>query len=692
MVAEAPVGAPLCTFLEGPAGGGKSTAAVARLLHLLASGTRGDAILVWVPQRSLGLPYARALKSPGAPAGPRVDVLSLSGLARRSIDLYWPMVAERAGFFQPGQPPAFLTLETAQYYADQAIQPLWDRGAFGDVVIGRQRLTSQILDNLNKSALVGFSHEEIGERLSSAWTGASSRLRVFEAVQEAASSFRALCLSKNVLDFSLQLDTFVRNIWMDPGLRARLTAKYRYLIADNLEEDTPVSHDIVRTWVGQAAQSLLIVDHDGGFRTYLGADPVGAALLAELSDRRVLLTYSFVTSPQVNALATSWSATQGLDLRPSTRLAERQTDVGFASLRTRYFTDAIRVVVDEAAHLIKDEQVSPSDVAIVAPFVDDMLRFVLTRELDRAAIPVRTHRPSRALREEPAVRCLLTLARLAHPEWGMCPEASDVAQALSMAVTGLDWTRASYLAAITYQRKGHRPRLTGFGQLKAEVQERITFDAGRRYDRLVKYIHDYHTGTGWPLDIFLSKLFEDVLARPGFGMHRNLDAAAASASLLESVRQFRWALGGASPDDLGPSYLSMVDAGVMAAQYLARDAEEAEAVTVAPVHTFLAQNRLVGYQFWLNTEALTWGRRLYQPLTHPFVLSRRWPVERQWTEQDENDATVETLRRLVLGLVRRCRSRVYFASSELSIRGHEERGPLLRWVQRLLRDSSSPAA
>jgi len=42
---------------------------------------------------------------------------------------------------------------------------------------------------------------------------------------------------------------------------------------------------------------------------------------------------------------------------------------------------------------------------------------------------------------------------------------------------------------------------------------------------------------------------------------------------------------------------------------------------------------------------------------------------------------------VVLGLLRRCRRRVYLGMSELNPRGREERGPLLEWVQRLLRET-----
>ena len=108
---------------------------------------------------------------------------------------------------------------------------------------------------------------------------------------------------------------------------------------------------------------------------------------------------------------------------------------------------------------------------------------------------------------------------------------------------------------------------------------------------------------------------------------------------------------------------------------------------IGPAYTFLTENRPVDYQFWLNANSPSWGRRLYQPLTHPFVLTRHWPRQRKWTEEDEFRAGQTMLRRVVQGLLRRCREKVYVAMSDLNPRGSEERGPLLAWIHRLQREA-----
>jgi len=132
-----------------------------------------------------------------------------------------------------------------------------------------------------------------------------------------------------------------------------------------------------------------------------------------------------------------------------------------------------------------------------------------------------------------------------------------------------------------------------------------------------------------------------------------------AANLVESVRKFRWAVGEvltAEGVDAGREYVQMVEEGVIAAQYLGSWANQPEdAVYLAPAYTFLMSNRPVEVQFWLDVGGRGWYERLYQPLTHPYVLSRHWLPDAPWTDRDEYAASLAALRRLARGLTRRCR-------------------------------------
>ncbi|HEX9012542.1 MAG TPA: UvrD-helicase domain-containing protein, partial [Anaerolineaceae bacterium] len=266
-------------FLEGPAGCGKTTAAVERMLALLSGGFSPDQLLVLAPQRSLLAPFQARLRESALAPGGLPDLLTVNGLAQRLIELFWPLVASEAGFALPDQPPTFLTIETAQYYMAHLVRPLLDQGYFESVSIDRNRLYSQILDNLNKAALAGFPHTEIGERLSAAWKGESAQRRVYQDVQACADRFRDYCLGHNLLDFSLQMELLAGTLWQSEPCRTYLTERYSGLIYDNIEEDTPLAHDLIAGLLPRLDSSMLVMDWDAGYRRYLGADPEDACRL-----------------------------------------------------------------------------------------------------------------------------------------------------------------------------------------------------------------------------------------------------------------------------------------------------------------------------------------------------------------------------------------------------------------------------
>jgi superfamily I DNA/RNA helicase len=693
-IAEAPPTAKV--FLHGPAGTGKSTSASARLRRLLASGVAGDSILVLTPQRTLQEPYLAVARSPETASGTEVTAATLGGLARRMCDLFWPLASEQAGFASPTRPPHFLTLETSQYYLAQIVRPLLAQGYFDSVTMDRNRLYSQILDSLNKSSAVGFLYTDIGSRLDSAWDGEPGQRRIYADAQDCATRFRQFCLQHNLLDFSLQLEIFWTHLWNHPTVHSYLVKAYRHLIYDNVEEDVPRAHDIVRGWLPDLDSALLVYDDDAGFRHFLGADRETGWGLRELCEMDASLQRSFVMSSAVEDLGSSLAA--AIDSSNPSRPRAGSPPVVDAQLaleviEAKFYPELLDEIVGRISSLIDGDAIAASDLVIVAPYLSDALSFAITSRLQAAGIAWRTHRPSRSLRDEPATRALLTLAALAHPHWDARPPHFDVSHAF-MFVLKLDLVRAQLLTEIVY-----RPRefsLAPFEQITGEMQERITSLGGSRYSRLRTWIHAYRAHPPLPLDHFLRRLFGELLSQPGYGFHQDLDAARIAGSLVESARNFRLAMQPtvASSDnpamDLSREYVAVLEDGILAAQYLEpwKPAPQ-QAILVAPAYSFLMANRPATIQFWLDPGSSGWFQRLDQPLTHTNVLSRSWPLDRKWTFAEEQKANIDTMGRLVLGLVRRCRQKIVLCTSRVGESGFEQRGPLLSAFQTVLEDSNA---
>jgi hypothetical protein len=625
-------------------------------------------------------------------------MLTYGGLARRMIDLFWPIASEKTGFGHLDLPPIFLTLETAQYHMARIVCPLLDEGYFSSVVIDRNRLYSQIIDNLNKAAAVGFPFSELSDHLGSAWAGNKNQIRVFSDVQECTNRFRAYCLENNLLDFSLQLEVFWNVLWTEPIVQDHIKKSYQHLIYDNIEEDIPRAHDFIAEWFPDLASALIIYDQGGGYRQFLGADPRSALRLRDLCEDHFDSGSSFVMSPQIQSLA--YELNLGLFSKippelmdPSENGQGQEIPISFPA-GTRFFPQMIAWVVDEISNLIHEQKTPASEIAILAPYLSDSLRFSLVNRLELQNIPTRSHRPSRSLRDEPACQALLTLAALAHPSWNLPPNVFDLAYAFMFCIEELDLVRAQILANKVHHIK--ELSLATYESIQGDIQERISFRFGSRYSTIRNWIEFYQQGNVQPLDHFLRRLFGEVLSQPGFGFNRNIDATRVAASLIESIRKFRLVMDQPASDgseqilEMGNEYIRLLRDGVLAAQYLeAWNQGPEEAVWIVPAYTFVMMNQPVTFQFWLDPGSSGWSERLQQPLTHPYVLSREW-IDREpgqkslWTDRDEVVANSEGLSRLVSGLLHRCKERIYLGISDLGESGFEQRGALLKAFQKVL--------
>jgi hypothetical protein len=361
-------------------------------------------------------------------------------------------------------------------------------------------------------------------------------------------------------------------------------------------------------------------------------------------------------------------------------------------------------VADSVARLVHDENVKQNQIVILAPLLSDSLRFSLVSRLEEKGIATYTLRPSRPLHAEPAVRALVTLAKLAHPNWQVDPKHQvkkfDVIQMLLSVVADMDLARATLLGEMRFVGG----KLLPFREVtkNPEMRQRISEVFGERFDKLVDWLEAYKASAGEPIDLFFSRLFGEVLSQKGFGFHlpkkRNVaqeafDEARIIANLIDSSRAFRQTLSQIEPEtDSGQEYARMVDAGILADQYEPQDWKKSpDAVLIAPAYTFLLSNQPADFQFWLNIDSQAWTRRLQQPLTQPYVLSRQWPLGQLWTEIHEQQTSREILLRVVTGLLKRCRRKVFIGYSKFDERGNEREGELRVIFDLLLRSLSSNA-
>lgn len=693
-------------YLVGPAGAGKTTRLVEQMVALIGDNVRPDRILVLVPQRAQAKAFRAALANVRGPYKARgePDITTFYGLAQQHVSLFFPLIAERAGFAMPHREPVMMNVEAAQYFLDRILTPRI--ADFDELKLYRPRLLGQILDSMNKAAECGFGLDEISLRLGAAWSGEQQRLVSYRRAQEVALSFRQYCLQHNLLDFSLQIETYAQHLLKAPSYRDYITARYRHVLADNVEENPPVMHDLLAELLATCDTATLAEDDPGGYRIFLGADVQSARELRARCDAVETLEHSHTASPAVvafgAAVAQQFIARTPTADAPAPPLIDAtlaRAALGDSPGAARYWSEMVKWVADHILELTQ-QGVQPRDIAVLAPYVEDVLRFELQELLQPAGVRVRAIRPSRPLHDHPVVRMLVLYARLAHPEWGHKLHANGLARALSASIDGLDIARAQLLADAAVRASNNR--LTPLED--SALWERVGMRFFERYATLQKWL-DAHSSDvtdqpPTPLDLFWQQLFTDVLSQPGYGLNQELEAGLVVDKLAASARAFRQVfergeltasdLPGvrASELDISREYIAIIGMDVFAAQYAPErepDIADDNAVLVTPAYTYLISNLRSRYQFWLDINSLGWYERIYQPLTHPYVLSRRWAPGRSWTEEDEHLARQQTLTRILRGLSYMCSDQIFVVASQLGINGQEESGPLARAIQRVLR-------
>ena len=681
-------------YVSGAAGAGKSTALTRRLLHLLAQPLRGESILILIPDRGRRLPIEEAVQS--AQLGPhgRPAVTTYYGLARQMVELFWPAIAGEAGFAHPQNEPTFLTYETAQYLMHHVSQPLVERGAFTDLRIRPRRLTSQLLDNLNKAAINAFSHTEIGERLARADPD-SGRARAYAGAQECANRFRLACLERNAIDVSLTVELFQGHLVAHSLFWAYFSRHYRHLLVDNVEETVPVAQDLIRMLLGTCESATLAYDEGGGYRILLGVNPNSATELKTHCRQQIELPDTFVLNRDMRRLSHGVAAQLG---QPGPAVEAGAPIDAIAELQqSMYRSEMIAWVGDRIADLVEQQDVRPADIAVICPYADGVLRFGLQEALRDRAVPFNLVRRWISFRDEAAARSLLTLAALAHPMWQRPPEGREVAEALHVTIAGLDLPRAALLAGQVY-----RPvdgSLLPAEAIDGRMRERIGFSVAEVYAQMQAWLAAYQAGEPQALDRFLARVFDELLCGPAFWSTEQPATRRSCARLIDSARKFRLAAPAfVSPDDgagespdLGRDYLAMIEEGIVAGSYVERaPADDDSVLLVTPVYAYLLENRESDYQFWVDVGSREWWRPPRQPLTHPIVLSRYWQADAVWNETKDEYLRNWLLSRMVEGLTARCRKGIFLCGSDVDSVGNAQDGPLFPALIRAMAREERP--
>jgi hypothetical protein len=673
------------SFWRGAAGTGKTTALQQRLLRLLEQKEPAYTLMVLVAEQEHQQRYEMAVRD--AAPGPYADltITTFNRLAMDMTALFWPLVAGESGFTRPYQPPTTLTYDLAQLLMWRFVEEYISGGAFADLRLRPQQIVSQVLDTLNRAALNGLALDEAIERQMATWSGEPGHLRNLQDAGRIAEAFRAYCLENSLLDLSLTIDVFNRQLVHKAEFHRYFSERYRHLLVDNLEEQTPAGQQFIESMLPLAQTLALVYDEGGGYKRFMAADPAAAARFQTLCQSVFRFEKRFQTPPALTALAN----TVENYLQHTAQPAAGAPDALLGLAHGRYQREMINDLVQLLDHQIA-RGVQPSEIAIIAPYLDGAMRYMLAEALQEAGIPYRMLRRRGSPREEPRVRAWLTWLALAFPAWGYFPTGYDVAEALTLSIAGLDPARAQLVVKSLYRpdELGLRP----VSALSEELRDRIGAEHLQHIEALRLWLAAMPVDK--PLDSFLYELFMQLLAQPGFQNEPDLAGAAASHWLVETAIRLRNAarpLGLHSPRDVGLAFIEGINHGLVSANPPdLGDPPDPEGVTISTIYVYLLAGKPVRVQVWLEAAATGWWDIPRQPLSNAFVLRPSYDPAQPWTATEDLDMRNELLSRLIRGLTARTQEGVIIANSDLDRRGAQQEGALWRALQPVLPKTAVP--
>ncbi len=675
-------------WLTGPAGCGKSTAAAERVRFLMEQSDAWPQILIFTPGRSYNTPYQDLLSREGI----RPQLTTYNSFVQSSLKLFWPLITGNTDFENKNSYPMFLTIEAAQIIMAKLIRSRREDGYFNGLTASPSRVFNQVMLAMHKCAAAEIPFEQYAGLMRESWVGDGALFPVFDQAQECGMLYRKVCFENNLLDYSLQLEIFTKYLLPHPVFRSWLENRKLHFVFDNLEEEVPAAHHFVREIAPLCRSMLLITDRNGGFRSFMGCDPLSAETLHDLCPVQTDFEQSFVSSPALQAMeqVISDPSLSNRDLPVSPRSA-------FSFASGHHYPEMIKKAVNDVANLVWTQGVAPKDIVILAPLVSDVLYTEMERGLWEQGIKVYLHRPSRPLLNERVTRSLLILCQLVKPIPGTQVRLLDIVQMAQCFIEGLDPIRGQLIVGGMFRERKHDDPnpieydIRPFASLSEEKKSRIPAEIAARFEILRNWIEHQRKNKALSPDRIISEFFTDVLIHEGFitdaetnlGIRKVVDSMVKYKAVLDYLNE-NGCRSGFRPD--WSDYFELVGLGMINAKYYEElYAQPENTVLISLTSAYLSMDRPADYQIWLNVGAPRWWERFYGELTNDAVLSRFWPPEKKWDALTASAYNDSHMTRQVRGLLRRCRIQVRAYASELSEAGMEQKSKLLYLFSTLTR-------
>lgn len=693
-----------------------------RYVSLLSQGTPSDAVQVWLENATRTrwtsllkgeaephiAPEARPLAHEAGLAFPtgQQRVQSPAAFLKEELRLYWPLVdAKLEALGYPScragdepcrySEPSFPAIDLSQYLMNRFTAHLRDGEihAFSQAESPPHLLNIQLLDALARGVENGFGllapesappeaglapsdpgvsleglhpsqliARRIARRLAE---GAGSPSPLHDGVEAAIEAYVTGMLRHRLLDHGLQLELYASLLFPDPAYRTPLRTRLRHLLVERLDELPPRVQGIIQVLAAEGVSVYATLQADtsrtgpirGGLRAYVGADPHAAWELIKGWEAQP------VPAPLSQTQAQEALAQLGAALHEGVLGGYQAAPLALPdSVLHRFDSYAFEDMLDAvAADLLErfEEGVARDEVAVVAPSIDAFLLWGLQHRLAGKGIPLYVFAGTNRLIQNRAVRILMTLAKLCHPEWELPPGRYEWIELLELE-TGLTPLQLGRLA----DQLAHENGLAHPDQLVL-TGERVSDHARQKYRSLFDWIEGKRAQTPRPdLAAFVRLAFAERYATARLGRdrtpseqeawQREISQIGQLIELAENYRDLLERVGPAPTPEGEPSvagreswgwgFLRFLHAGTIAERPFFRREPHRVSITLASASQLAEKDmgnraRPLRHLYLLDFGSPRWLKRDRKELTNARVLARSWPGGAYDVEQEERDAS-----------------------------------------------------
>ncbi|MDF5714478.1 MAG: recombinase family protein [Rhizonema sp. NSF051] len=603
--------------------------------------------------------------------------------------------------------------------------------------VSEYRLVRRILDLLQLAAYSGTISEDIASILERGLGEEGSSLGLGELKPEFLASllldWRNWCLERGLLTYGIVTELYSQHLLSNPNYQQQLAKRYQAVLADDVQDYPAVARHLLESLLQGGAVGAFSYNPDSTVRLGLGGDP------DYMSRLRLQCRVETLTQPSGRCLAETITAPM-LELIAQPSLSSLPQSV--QSIQTISRAQLLRKTAEVIAHAIKQGQVQPNEVAIIAPGLDAIARYTIMEILSKQNIRVESLNDQRPLISSPVIRGLLTMMALIYPGLGRLVDRDAVAEMLVVLSRGyavfeveeeeeasleasprprvpsystIDPIRAGLIADYCFVPHPERPNLlpvTAFDRW-----DRLGYGATTAYAEILQWIDKQRSQQEMRLIPSPITLLDRAIQRFLWnGSNLPYNQLSALRELLETAQHYweidtrlrqthsaynQWEtlveadisqenrdvvnlsenLTSCSPQNTIAEFIQLLRRGTITANaYPVRSiGAVSKAVTLATIFQYRSSRQFHRWHFWLDAGSPLWAKGGAATLFGASLFLQE-RLGQPWTAEDEKLAEEQRLQRILADLLSRVSEQVYLCHSDLAVNGQEQLGSLLPLV------------